>query len=219
MSKKVIIVGSTGMVGGIVLQLCFQSDAITEVVALVRKSTSIKHSKYKELVVTNFLNYDNYITSFNEVDIVYYCLGVYTGAVPSAEFRVINFDYPYNFAKTIHAQSPNAVFCLLSGQGADKTEQSKIQFARDKGAIENAIAALQFSAFYSFRPGYIYPTKKRNEPNVFYRVYRSLYPIIKLLGINFSITDKELARTMFIVGQQGYPHAILENKDMRLLIH
>jgi uncharacterized protein YbjT (DUF2867 family) len=217
MSKKVIVVGSTGMVGGIVLQLCLHSDAIAEVIALVRKPTNTKHSKYKELVVTDFINYDNYITSFNEVDIVYYCLGVYTGAVPSAEFRIINFDYPYNFAKTIHAHSPNAVFCLLSGQGADKTEQSKIQFARDKGAIENAIAALQFSAFYSFRPGYIYPTKKRKEPNVFYRLYRSLYPIIKLLGINFSITDQQLAHTMFMVGQQGYHQSILENKEMRLL--
>ena len=91
MSKKVIVVGSTGMVGGIVLQLCLHSEAMTEVIALVRKPTNTKHSKYKELVVTDFLNYDNYINFFNEVDIIYYCLGVYTGAVPSAEFRIINF--------------------------------------------------------------------------------------------------------------------------------
>jgi hypothetical protein len=144
-------------------------------------------------------------------------LGAYTGSVSSNLFRNINFDYPYNLAKKIHSKSPDATFCLLSGQGADRTEKSKMQFARDKGAIENAIAALNFKDFYTFRPAYIYPTTKRNEPNFFYKLFRILYPILKLLGNNLSITDNQLAQTMFNVGMKGYSNEILENKDMRLL--
>lgn len=217
MKKKIVIVGSTGMVGGIVLQLSLYSDEISEVIALVRKTTNIKHEKYKEVIVADFLNYDNYTHLFNETAVVYYCLGVYTGSVPSDEFRKINYDYPLNFAKALHSKSPGAVFCLLSGQGADRTEKSTMQFARDKGAIENALSALNFSSFYSFRPGYIYPTTKRKEPNFFYTVSRFLYPIIKLLGKNLSITDQQLAKTMFMVGMNGHHQSILENKAMRLL--
>jgi hypothetical protein len=105
----------------------------------------------------------------------------------------------------------------LSGQGADTTEKSSMQFARDKGTIENALTALNFKAFYTFRPGYIYPTKKRKEPNFFYVLSRYAYPILKLLGNQFSITDKQLAKAMFDVGIHGYHQSILENRDMRLL--
>ena len=141
MKKKVVIVGSTGMVGGIVLQLCLQHQDVIEVTALVRKSTNIQHEKYKEIVVSDFLNYDMYTHLFNNTSIVYYCLGVYTGSVPSDEFRKINVDYPYQLAISIHSLAPNATFCLLSGQGADTTEKSSMQFARDKGTIENTLSA------------------------------------------------------------------------------
>ena len=217
MKKKVIITGSTGMIGSKLLTLCLESNNITEVIALVRKPTNIVHNKYSEVIVHDFLHYETFLPLFEKVDIVFYCLGAYTGSVSSNLFRNINFDYPYNLAKTIHSKSPDATFCLLSGQGADRTEKSKMQFARDKGAIENAIAALNFKAFYTFRPAYIYPTTKRKEPNFFYKLFRILYPILKLFGNNLSITDNQLAQTMFNVGMKGYSNEILENKDMRLL--
>jgi nucleoside-diphosphate-sugar epimerase len=215
MNKRVIITGSTGMVGSIVLELCLQSSEISEVVALVRRSTPQSHPKYKEVIVDDFLHYEPYIHLFKDVDIVFYCLGVYTGAVPADEFKIINVDYPLNLARSIHSQSPNATFCLLSGQGADNTEKSKMQFARDKGAIENALTALNFKSFYSFRPGYIYPTTKRKEPNLFYKISRLLYPVIKLLGSSMSITDQQLAATIFTVGMNGFLKSILENRDMK----
>jgi nucleoside-diphosphate-sugar epimerase len=216
MKKKIIITGSTGMVGSILLQLCLNSNEVDEVISLVRKPTNRSNEKYKEVVVDDFLNYQHLAHLFSHVDIVFYCLGVYTGAVPSEEFGKINYDYPFNLAKSIHEKSPNAVFCLLSGQGADRTEKSKMQFARDKGAIENALSGLGFKSFYAFRPGYIYPTTKRKEPNFFYKLSRLLYPILKLLGNNVSITDQQLAATMYAVGINGYPKENLENKDMRL---
>ena len=215
MKKKILITGSTGMVGGKILQLCLNSEVITEIVSLVRKPTNTKHEKYKEVVVKDFLHYEGQSSLFTEINIVFYCLGAYTGTLPAEEFRMVNVDYPLNLAKAVHSKSPNAVFCLLSGQGADRSEKSAMQFARDKGTIENALSNLKFKAFYAFRPGYIYPTNKRKEPNFFYVLSRYIYPFIKLLGKNLSITDQQLANVMFTVGLNGYPKEILENMDMR----
>lgn len=215
MKKKILITGSTGMVGGKIFQLCLNSDKISEIVSLVRKPTKTNHEKYKEVVVADFLHYEDQSSLFTEIDIVFYCLGAYTGTVSPDEFRKINVDYPLNLAKAVHSKSPNAVFCLLSGQGTDRSEKSAMQFARDKGTIENALSNLNFKAFYAFRPGYIYPTTKRKEPNFFYQLSRFAYPLIKLLGNNLSITDGQLATVMFKVGLNGYPKEILENKDMR----
>ena len=215
MKKKILITGSTGMVGSNILQLCFNNEDVIEVKSLVRKSSNIKHEKYTEIVINNFLSYQDHLEILSEIDIVFYCLGAYTGALPSDEFRKVNVDYPLTLAKAVHSKSPNAIFCLLSGQGADRSEKSTMQFARDKGVIENAISNLKFKAFYAFRPGYIYPTTKRKEPNFFYVLFRFMYPLVKLLGNNLSITDVQLAKVMFTVGLNGYPKEILENKDMR----
>ena len=217
MKKKILITGSTGMVGGKILQLCLNSDKVSDIVSLVRKPTNTKHEKYKEVVVKDFLHYEDQSSLFTEIDIVFYCLGAYTGTLPADEFRKVNVDYPLNLAKAVHSKSSNSVFWLLSGQGADRSEKSTMQFAKDKGVIENAISNLKFKAFYAFRPGYIYPTTKRKEPNFFYVLFRFMYPLVKLLGNNLSITEVQLAKVMFTVGLNGYPKEILENKDMRVL--
>ena len=67
---------------------------------------------------------------------------------------------------------------------------------------------------YTFRPAYIYPVKKRNEPNLMYRIFRRLYPLIKLLGNGSSIKSTELGEAMFKVGLHGANKEILENNDI-----
>lgn len=214
MNKKVIIAGASGMVGGVLLDICLQSEQIGEVVSLVRKPTGVAHAKLKEIVVTDFLHYDDFLPAFAGADIIYYCVGVYTGAVPRDEFRKITVDYPVALAKAVYTQSPGARFCLLSGQGADRSEKSKIMFAKDKGAAENQLSAIGFKSFVAFRPGYIYPVTKRREPNFTYRLMRVMYPGVRLLGRKFSITSVELAKAMFITGIQGSDKDVMENADI-----
>ena len=78
---------------------------------------------------------------------------------------------------------------------------------------ENRLSKLNLE-FYSFRPGYIYPVEARKEPNVAYRIFKVLYPLIKILGKKYSIKSTELADVMFEVGVSGAPQEILENQDI-----
>lgn len=211
--KKVLITGATGMTGGIVLNHCLESSEITQVTSFVRRPTEIKHPKLKEIVIDNFLDYSEHLNEFNNVDAVYFCIGVYTGAVSKQKFKEITVDYTNEFIDMLKEYSPNANFCFLSGGGADNTEKSRMMFAKYKGMAENYMFANLNNA-YTFRPGYIYPVEKRTEPNFSYRVSRVLYPIIKLLGKNTSIKSTELAYGMYKAGLRGAPKAILENRDI-----
>jgi hypothetical protein len=47
-----------------------------------------------------------------------------------------------------------------------------------------------------------------------YRIFKFLYPILKIFGDNFSITSSDLAKAMFTVGINGAEKEILENKDI-----
>jgi len=214
MGKHVLITGATGMVGGLVLDMCLGSREVSRVTSLVRRSSGVQHEKLNEIIIQDFLNLDENASYFEAVDIVYYCLGVYTGAVVREQFRKITVDYPETLAWVVLKKNPGVMFCLLSGSGADRTEKSRMMFARDKGSIENKLSSMGFKAFHAFRPGYIYPVTPRNEPGFSYRLMRRLYPVLKLFGPGFSITSRELAAAMFTVGMEGCDLEILENKDI-----
>ncbi|MFI1773320.1 NAD(P)H-binding protein [Thalassobellus citreus] len=211
---KVIIAGSTGMIGKLILEKCLQSNQISEITTLVRKpSPENKNDKIKEIIVSNFEDFSGSPTVFQDIDIAFFCIGAYTGQVADDLFKKITVNYAVSFSEALKNESPNATLCFLSGAGADRTEKSRTAFARYKGMAENRIAKTGLT-FHSFRPGYIYPVTPRKEPNMMYKIFRILYPILKLLGKNASIKSTELAQAMFLVGLHGADKEILENKDI-----
>jgi N-acetyl-gamma-glutamylphosphate reductase len=70
MNKKVIIIGASGMIGGIILNLCINDNSISEIISLVRKPSGIKHDKLNEIVISDFLNYDACAPYFANADVV-----------------------------------------------------------------------------------------------------------------------------------------------------
>jgi uncharacterized protein YbjT (DUF2867 family) len=210
---KVLITGGSGMVGKLVLTSCLDSAKITEVKSFVRKPTGLKHEKLTEIVIQDFEDYSAQEELFKDVTVAFFCLGAYTGQVPDDQLKKITVNYPVAFAKALEQNSPQATLCLLSGAGADRTEQSKTPFALYKGMAENQIAALNLK-FYSFRPGYIYPVEARKEPNVGYQIVKLLYPLVRLLGNKYSIKSTELANAMFQIGLNGTDKQVLENDEI-----
>ena len=215
--KQVIITGATGMIGSVVLQHCLASNEIGNVLCITRKPLGISHPKLKEVLHSNFLDYHPIGEHFENIDIAYFCIGVYTGAVSNEKFKEITVDYTQVFTDTLKKKGPNATLCFLSGAGADRAEKSRTSFAKYKGMAENCLADSGLD-FYSFRPAYIYPVEKRKEPNLMYSISRALYPLIKLFGKNASITSQELGEAMFKVGLKGAEKSILENQEILQLV-
>jgi nucleoside-diphosphate-sugar epimerase len=213
--KKVLIAGSSGMIGNIILKLCLASQDIEKVTIINRKKSGIQHKKLIEIIHSDFLNLTSIANAFANIDITYYCIGVYTGQVPKEEFNKITIDYTKAFGNMLKVQSPNAVFCFLSGQGADSSEKSKVLFAKAKGIAENYLFDLNFPQTYTFRPGYIYPVEKRKEPNTLYKIFRAVYKPLAFIYPNIGLTSTQLANKMFTVGLYGFDKKVLENKDLR----
>ena len=216
--KKVLIAGSSGMIGGLILKHCLDSDQISEVILIIRKNSGLNHPKLRKIIHRDFTDFSPIVSVFQNIDTAFFCVGVYTGSVPDVEFKKITVDYAKAFADALKSQSPGATLCFLSGQGADKTEKSRISFARYKGMAENYLEKKSFSRLYIFRPSYIYPVEKRKEPNISYSIMRSLYPLIKLFGRNASIKSTELAEAMFHAGMNGFNQTIIENIEIFRLL-
>lgn len=217
--KNIIIMGSTGMIGSIILKEAIASKEINKILLINKKPSGILHKKITEIIHDDFLDFSSIASSLRHIDIAYYCIGVYTGSVPADEFRMITVDILEAFSSTIKKVNPHSTFCLLSAAGADQSQTSKIMFARDKGAAENIILEHCYDHHYFFRPGYIYPSTKRKEPNFMYKIMRTIYPLFKYIIPNASITSEELARALFITGVKGNKKSILNNKDMKSIAH
>ncbi|MFC4232164.1 NAD(P)H-binding protein [Parasediminibacterium paludis] len=213
--KKVIITGANGMIGSLIVDMCLSRVDVAQVTCITRKPLALQHPKLVNVVHDNFTDYTTITEHLQQQDICFYCIGVYTGQVPAAEFNAITIDYTIAFAKALREQNASASFCFLSGQGADSSEKSKILFAKAKGIAENQLLALQFAHTYIFRPGYIYPVTPRKEPNSMYLWMRRLYKLMVKIYPNVGVTSVQLAAKMVAIGFDGGTKTIYENADIR----
>ncbi|MBI2282393.1 MAG: NAD-dependent epimerase/dehydratase family protein [Bacteroidetes bacterium] len=217
--QQILIAGTNGMMGKLILDSCLQRPDVAKVTSITRKPLGFSHPKLQEIIHNDFLDLAAIEAYFNGQDICFYCLGVYTGAVAREAFRTITIAYTRVFAETLKRQSPNATFCFLSGQGADRTGKSKLMFAHDKGMAEGILESSDFGRLFIFRPGYIYPVSPRVEPIFFYRISRILYkPVLSKLYPNIGLTSIQLANAMIKAGFEGGDKIIYENKNIKQLL-
>jgi uncharacterized protein YbjT (DUF2867 family) len=220
-TKRVVIVGASGMVGGYALRYLLEDAAVGGVTSIGRRNLGVSHPKLTEILHADFADCTPLANALTGHDAAVYCLGAYTGAVPDEELRRITVDYTVEFARVLRASSPNATFAFLSGRGADPTGRSRIAFARYKGEAEKALSADGFPSVYMFRPAYIYPVQPRKEPNISYRLLRAIYPAFRVLFPNQVIRSDDLARTMEDAAVRGIGEGrrlVLENRDIRRLV-
>jgi uncharacterized protein YbjT (DUF2867 family) len=220
-TKRLVIVGATGMVGGYALRYALEHPAVSHVTAIGRRKLGMSHPKLEEVLHPDFGDCSALAAPLSGQDAAVYCLGAYTGAVQDAVLRKITVDYTVEFARVLRRSSPDTAFSFLSGSGADPTGQSRMAFARYKGAAEKALLAAGFPCVYIFRPAYIYPVEPRKEPSLSYRVLRGIYPVFRVLFPDQVIRADDLARAMVDVAVGGRGErggVVLENRDIRAMV-
>ena len=209
------------MVGGYALGYALDDPSVGRVTVIVRRKLAIVHPKLNEVLHRDFADCSALAEALSGQDAAVFCLGAYTGAVSDAELRTITVDYAVEFARVLHASSPEAAFSFLSGKGADPTGRSRMAFARYKGEAEKALLAAGFPRVYVFRPAYIYPVESRKEPNFSYRLLRAIYPAFRLLFPNQVIPADHLARAMVNVVTQKTAereNRVFENRNIRAMV-
>jgi uncharacterized protein YbjT (DUF2867 family) len=211
---NILITGASGMVGQIIEANCLKHPDVSQVHSVLRRSNGNSHPKLTEHIREDFNNWQDLHNTLSNIDQVIFCLGAYTGSLPDDQFKAVTVDMPVRLGSQLLKANPNAGFILLSGQGADTKETSRVAFAKYKGMAENQLIALGLGRFHSVRPSYIYPDEPRTEPNMAYRMYRRMYPLIKRLGTNFSVPASHLAAVMLHLALNGDRRTILENKDI-----
>src|SRR5688572_14362753 len=148
---KLLLAGSTGLVGRHVLEQALAHPSIDAVVAPVRRAGAITHPK----LVAPVVDFDALPEEADwwRVDAVACTLGTTMRTAGSeAAFRRVDHDYPLAFARLARRHGATA-FVLNSALGADRA--SRIFYNRVKGEIEHDLAGVGFESLTIVRPGLI----------------------------------------------------------------
>ncbi|WP_045746555.1 epimerase [Actinoplanes rectilineatus] len=213
---NVIIFGATGMVGQGVLHASLLDPDVDQVLTVVRTPTGIRHPKVREVLLDDFADLTPIKHETAGYDACFYCLGVSSVGLDEAAYTEVNYEYPVAAARTLVKINPDMTFVYISGGGTDP--DSRQMWARVKGRTENAVIAT-FRNGYAFRPGMVQPTfHATSKTNLFRTVYAftaPVFPLLERIAPQYAITTERLGRAMLRAARTGFPHRILENRDLR----
>ncbi len=210
---KVIITGTTGMIGEGILLECLNDDRISSILSVSRKPTGKNHPKLKEYIVSDFLSLHESDENLKGYDACFFCAGVSSIGINAADYERISYDTTLQFARAVEP-NPNMSFIYVSGSGTDSTEKGKLHWARVKGKTENDLMKLPFKQAFGFRIGIVEIAKGQIHVLPFYKYVSWLIPVLKIVSPNILNTMKQVANAMIVVSSKGHPKNIIHVKDI-----
>ncbi|MFD2563826.1 nucleoside-diphosphate sugar epimerase [Aquimarina rubra] len=177
MAKTAIILGATGLTGGILLKTLLDDDRYATIKLFSRKTVGISHPKIEEHLI-NMLQLKTVATDFIADD-VYCCIGTTNAKTPDKGlYRTIDYGIPVTAAQLCQ-QNGIKTFIVISALGANP--KSRVFYNRTKGEMEEAVLELQITKTHILQPSLI--GGKRNEKRAGEYFFKQLMRVIDPLLI------------------------------------
>jgi len=159
MGKTVIILGATGLTGGILLEKLIKDDCYETIKLFSRKKIDGLPSKVQQYV-GNILELDNLQKDFI-ADEVFCCIGTTAKKTPDkVVYKQIDYGIPVNAAKLSKLNNINT-FIVVSALGANA--KSNIFYNKTKGEMERDVLAQNIVNTYILQPSIIGGNRKENR--------------------------------------------------------
>jgi uncharacterized protein YbjT (DUF2867 family) len=211
--RTAAVFGTTGLIGGHLIQLLTQNNDYQKVYAFVRKKPAELPSKIEFISFTS-----ESIAITTGIDDVFVCLGTTMKKAGSKEaFLKVDYDMVVEIAK----QSKNGGvkrFIAVSSIGADPLSNNF--YLQTKGRMEETIKKLEFDYCGIVRPSLL--LGKRTEFRfgekvaiVFFKFFSFIFvgPIKRYKGIN----AEDVAKGMIVLAQSGLGKVTVESNIIKQL--
>lgn len=198
MKRKVIILGATGLTGGILLQLLLLDDTLEKVLLFSRSSTGITHPKIEEHLI-NLLELEKYKKTF-QAEVVFCCVGTTKSKTPDKEkYRNIDYGIPI-IAAQLCKQNGIETFLVISAMGANP--ESRIFYNKVKGEMEQDVLAENIPNTYILQPSLI--GGDRNEMRIGERIGQTFMSVFGfLIPKKYKMIHPEtIAKAMMVLSEK-----------------
>lgn len=215
---KLIIFGSTGMVGQAVVKEALIASHVEAVTLVNRTPARHEHTKITEVLVNDLFDLSDIETNLQGYDACIFCIGVSAAFLDEQAYTHVTFDLTLSVATKLLQANPGLIFIYITGQGTDSSERGKVMWARVKGRTENALLKQAFKAAHMFRPGAILPMDGiRSKTKLYDALYRVLTPfvhILRMINPSWVPTTRDIGRAMLQAAGGHAKKPILNNRDI-----
>lgn len=151
MSKTAIVLGATGLTGGILLEKLLSDTSFAKIKLFSRSSVGIENSRIEEHLIDLF-QLENQTETFT-ADVVFCCIGTIKAKTPDKEmYRNIDYGIPVA-ASVLCKKNGISTFILVSAMGADPN--SKVFYNKTKGEMERDVLQNKIKNTYILQPSLI----------------------------------------------------------------
>jgi len=212
---KVILTGSTGMVGSAVLRALLADAAVSEIISISRRPTGLSSDRLTEVTTLGFGDAMALTPFLSGATAIFHCLSAYSNKVDKDIYDRVTLTYLQAMLDAAASACPDVTFVLHGASGASQEGRSWTRALNIKGQAELLLLDSPLPRKLIFRPGYIAPTRPDYQKGLMDLIGRPLFRLFPVAGT----TDIDLGRAMVRAVFDGSDtEATYENRDIRALV-
>ena len=215
--KTALIFGSSGLVGGHLLNQLIQNNNYSKIKVFIRSELEINDSKL-DIIKTDFNNLKNHREDIKGDD-CFFCIGTTKKNSPDKnEYRRVELDIPKEIAQIAKSNSVNSFAFVSSGYADAKSSGDYLKF---KGLVEEELKNLNFSKLAIMRPSFLIGDRK--EERVGEKIGIFLFKMLSPLFLGplkkmKPIQSEAVARAMIRATNENLEKNIFESNEIVELV-
>ena len=211
--KTALLFGSSGLIGGHLLNQLIQNNNYSKIKIFVRSELEINNPKV-EIIKIDFNNLENHIEDIKGDD-CFFCIGTTKQNSPDKnEYQRVELEIPKEIAQIAKSNLVNS-FIFVSALYANPKSSGK--YVRFKGMVEEELKRLNFPKLALMRPSFLMGDRKEKRvgEKIGIFVFKLLSPL--LLGPLKKmrpIHSETVAKAMIIAANENLEKNIFESNEI-----
>ena len=211
--KTALVFGSTGLVGGHLLDQLIKNENYNKIKLFVRSEIIINDLKV-EIVKTDFNNMEKHKEEMTG-DHCYFCIGTTKQNSPDKdEYRRVELDLPKQIAQITKFNSVNSFVFVSSGYADPNSSGDYLKF---KGLVEEELKRLSFNKLGIMRPSFLIGDRKEKrlgeKLGIF--VFKLLSPLfLGPLKKMKPIQSEKVAKAMIKISNGDFRQQVFESNEI-----
>jgi len=211
--KTALVFGSSGLIGGHLLNELIQNDNYSKIKLFVRSDDGSNDSK-TEIIKTDFNNLENHKEDIKGDD-CFFCIGTTKQNSPDKnEYKRVELDVPKKIAQIAKSNLVNSFVFVSSGYADPKSSGDYLKF---KGLVEEELKRLSFSKLGIMRPSFLMGDRKekRAGEKVGIFIFKLLSPLfLGPLKKMKPIHSKKVAKAMVKIINGDFKQNVFESNEI-----
>ena len=211
--KTALLFGSSGLIGGHLLNKLIQNNDYNKIKIFVRTEPEIKDSKI-EIIKADFNDLKKHTEDIKGND-CFFCIGTTKKNSPDKnEYKRIERDMPLEIAEIAKANSVNSFVYVSSGFADPKNSGAYLRY---KGEVEEELKKLNFTKLGIMRPSFLLGNRKEKRFGekigiFFFKLLSPLFlgPLKKMKPIH----SEKVAKAMIKVANEDIQQGVFESNEI-----